>query len=774
MKHGIPHFLQQRSLKEKLIFPFLLFGILFITIIIGWNYLSFREELKAEISTRSRNLAQTIGIASQVVHHSYELQRLVNSLGAESDVRLILVVADTPLRVIASNKLQLVGKWIEETQIETISEILPKVIQEEQHISRMEWGKDFFTYYLSFYLPPRSGFPDVESRAGVAIQLDTTSVESNILHHAIQTTLLGIGGVVLIMVILYRILGIVVIRPIFEIKKKIEERKQGNLDARMPVSSNDEIGSLALALNQMIRAQEESEDLFLKLADIAPILLWRTDKTNTHYHFSKRFLEFTGRTSDQEVNFRWRNVIHPRWRLTFLEKYEKAFEQRAPFVLEHRIRHASGEYRWVLTRSVPRILANGSFEGYIGCMLDITERKENERKLKEYSKELAQARDEAVDSTKAKSHFLATMSHEIRTPMNGILGFLYLLQETQLDAEQKEFVRSIHSSTNILLELINQILDLSKIEAGRVELEYIPFNFHEFLQEIAELFRPMMLKKSLTFNVEIDPQCPASIEADPARLRQILINLLGNAVKFTEKGGVTLKITAHWIEENEFLIDFSVTDTGIGVHPKDWKRILEPFSQATKSTTRQYGGTGLGLSISQSLLRLMKGNLHIQSRPGEGSTFSFEIKVKGVPPVIQRTFPANEHAHLELLQNKKVLLAEDNLSNQEVTRKIFERNGIPITVVSDGESLLHELQTQDYNLILMDIRMPQLSGIEAAKRIRGGELGSHLQKIPIIAFTANAMKEDRDSCFEAGMDAFLTKPINPEELLATVHHFLTR
>jgi signal transduction histidine kinase/CheY-like chemotaxis protein len=430
--------------------------------------------------------------------------------------------------------------------------------------------------------------------------------------------------------------------------------------------------------------------------------------------------------------------------------WHRFFHEGKTSATEFRLKTES--HKWVSLRLALASGHDNEPSAIAGVLDDISERRRHEQ-------ELRYAKEQAEEASRSKGEFLAMMSHEIRTPMNGVIGMSSLLLETKLDNEQTEFAETIQGSANILLKIINDILDVSRIEAGKLPIESYVFKTESLINDVVNLVTPITEQKNLPLHKQIAPNLPPLLQGDADRIKQVLLNLLNNALKFTETGSITLAVELNHQDQRTATITFSIIDTGIGLSDEQQKRVFQPFTQADSSTTRRYGGTGLGLTICRHLVELMEGEIHCESTVGRGSRFWFRLPLALASESSTETKTPQETPQLNT--QATVLIVEDNPVNQQVVAKMLQKLGLNYEVAQNGREAIAKLSTSNlFDLVLMDCQMPIMDGFEATQRWREQESRLYLKRLPIIALTANAMQGDEERCIAAGMDGHIAKPIN--------------
>ncbi len=521
---------------------------------------------------------------------------------------------------------------------------------------------------------------------------------------------------------------------------------------------------------------DSQERLSLALAG-GRLGFWDVNLRSEEMVVNERWAEMLGYDLDdiaRKVRRTWIDTVHPEDLERVLEIGRKYRSGRLKkYEVIYRALTRDGDVRWLLSRGA--LVAwdeEGQPQRMVGTVMDITRRHNAEVAL-------IKAKKNAEAANRAKSDFLANMSHEIRTPMNAIIGLTHLCLQTDLSRKQRDYLEKTHGSATALLGIINDILDFSKIEAGRLEMESVPFALNEVMNHLKGMMAIKAQEKGLDFYIQSDPALPSRLKGDPLRLGQVLLNLVGNAVKFTERGEVAVQVDLEQEASttSQVALRFTVRDSGVGLSKEEQGRLFQAFSQADSSTTRKYGGTGLGLTICKRLVEMMQGTIWVESQKGQGSAFIFTARFEEVDGETVESYgggtpepQGGEAAYRRTLAGAHLLLVEDNEINRQVAEELLLKVQVRVSMAGNGEEALKKLEAQPFDGVLMDLQMPVMDGFEASQAIRNHPAW---RELPILAMTANAMSGDRERCLEAGMNDHIAKPIDPMRLYAMLAQWIT-
>jgi PAS domain S-box-containing protein len=870
----------RRGLARRLLVPFSAVALLMVAGIAWRVWTRVEATIAGETARRAGALMNAVTYAADSVQQPDELQRLVAAIAGERDVDLLVVAGGTPARVLAASRHGWLGRPLDALPPEIADLDLAGLVG-----ARAPTHGDDGRGHLQFSVPVRfengALAGPTPSRGTIVLRLDVAPLRSDVVRAG-----LDVGGMAALALLLVAATGVGglrrhVLQPLAAMTTALDRCAAGDLTTRIAPAGADEIGGLAGAFNDLLDALAEREERFRQLGHAVRDALWILDiGRETRVVWSspgaaRLFAVDPDKVRDNAAA--WYDAVHPDDRARLFGAMRPDSTSTS---VEFRVVLPDGRIRWLESRAAWVPPRPGKPPRMAGVTSDVTKRKESEAEL-----EAALA---------ARAQFLATVSHEIRTPMNGVIGMTGLLLETDLDEEQREFADTIRRSAEALLAIINDILDYSKFEAGKLTLEAVDFEPRTAVEEVVELLAEPAHTKGIELLAAVDPGVPSVVAGDVGRLRQVLVNLVGNAVKFTEKGRVTVGVTAAEESGETVVLRFAVSDTGIGVSPEAQAKLFQPFSQADSSTTRRYGGTGLGLAICRQLVGLMGGDIGLESVPGQGSTFRFTVRLQrraprqradarlagarvlvvaedaptrmilleqldgfgcavhavadadaartciaqarwpyrvlvldpphrdedpvplvralrevapvpvvllvplgrrvdraalatlGVAAVVTRpvrqgpfhdavvsalaaapaTAATATSAVRALDRRLRVLVAEDNPVNQKLALALLKKLGCEADAVGNGREALDALEQVPYDIVLMDCQMPEMDGFAATRAIRAAQAGK--RRTPIIAMTANALEGDRERCLAAGMDDYVTKPVQPPVLAAAL------
>ncbi|MBU3914023.1 response regulator [bacterium] len=561
----------------------------------------------------------------------------------------------------------------------------------------------------------------------------------------------------------------------FQQKQEELLKAQNSLESRIEartlelLKANKELRQEVLERITVEEQLRTSEERFRDLTDLLPQSIYELDLNGRMLYSNQFGLRLTGYTQeDLDNGFYAMDAFIEEDKVRIAENIRRIINNETPLGNEYTMRKKSGETFPALIYS-RRIVKDEKTVGIRGIGIDISQRKK-------YELELMQAKEAAEKANITKSTFLANMSHELRTPLNGVLGITELLQLTDLTEQQNKYLTIISQSGNVLLKILNDILDLSRIEANKLSIEPVVFNFRNAVENIVHLFSGSVVIKGLNFHYHIDDTIPENLVGDPIRLGQVLSNVLSNAHKFTEEGEIFLQIIEKANTETTVILLFNVKDTGIGIAHEHIPLIFESFSQVDSSSTRKHGGAGLGLTITKNILGLMGGRINIESREGQGTSIQFELTFEKAG---EDSLNRNSSSEVDTIRTLKpedirILVVEDDRLSRIVCREMLEKMGYQVDLAVSGKEALNKLDSKPYSMVLMDCLMPELDGFETTRLIRDRNIkGSISCHLPIIALTAKALEKDKKKCLQAGMNDYLTKPISFSELKQAIERNLT-
>ncbi|OUL59138.1 hypothetical protein B1199_02340 [Pseudoalteromonas ulvae] len=775
--------LKKTPYRNSIIFRLTMINIVVVMVILSAITVAFINEAKRRVNSQTeaflKHQYQATALALQGNSLTSQAMRVLSSIATNEHILRATLIGGQDKRIIADNQHQYQRASIDDAfKPNTASFITQAINQSNSHAKKID-GEHFF-YIAKMMLID----PEIKRQRPyfMFIKYDLSTEQQTVFYELSGYLIIVLCGFFIIFFVTYLTQKRYFFSPLTQLSNDISKRLQ--LKDR-----TDEFGVFIQAYNHGLNTQHAQEQELAEsrryidtITHEIPILLAYFNNTRCLEFINKRFLSWIAKSTEDVTDLTIDQLLHHHVRTDLEPFYLRALSGSQCF-FDCEFIDKDLEFKYVKCTFIPDQDSDNTVKGFFICIEDITEIQQSNDRITNYlhelentNTELEEARFAAESSEKAKSEFLACMSHEIRTPMNGILGLLGIVQrQATLSPEHFDNISLALKSADSLMNIINSILDFSKIESGKLELEHTPFHLKKELNSILALLSPQANEKQLSFEQTIDPSCDCFVKGDPTRLRQVIINLLSNAVKFTHKGSVVFQAQLNQEVEPAYL-HCRITDSGIGMTQHQLSKLFQPFSQADSSTTRQYGGTGLGLSIVKRLCELMGGGITAISEPEQGSCFEFQIALPLSEEQPQHT--QEEQTYRQNHSEHKILLVEDNKVNQIVATKMLSELSLEVDIAQNGLEALDILKQCDvhhpYTLILMDCQMPELDGYQTTELIRAGDVGAYYSAIPIIAMTANAMKGDKEACLACGMNDYISKPLQLDDIYQVLSLWLSK
>ncbi len=749
------------SLQQKFLLLLLPPYVLASSILMAWSAIQIHREMMRQIDTKVRAIANAIVADVESRSLRMNIRRAVAAHQLAGRHHLIIICSDDPPLILASSHKEWEGKPLEVIGRPEVAALLERLQREGKREEYFHWNSDLVEFATDLHLADGKNSLLTRSRGALFFELDISRTRQSFFAiMAVMALLLGLGAVVL-GVVAWLAARHLFIQPLDEMSSAIRRQKDYH-ELRPFREGQDDLGLLGHHLNVLLHALKQQEKRFSDVVDVSGEYIWEFAPDGRCLYISPRVESVLGYTPSELIGKSAFELVYEEDRQELMERFSAFSTEKSGFhQVVSRLLDKNGKIHWVSSSALPLFDEQGTFLGYRGTSIDVTQ-------SKEYEMELVAARDAALAGEKAKLDFLSMMSHEVRTPMNGIVGCAELIAQDEITEDQRQLVEVILSSSSHMLRVLNDILDYAKIGSGQMILDLQPFVLKDFAQEICSPFRISAAEKGLDFNLTFSEPLPGEVLGDPFRLRQILTNLLSNAVKFTRCGSIEFTVrTGLPTDSSPSPVEFSVRDSGIGMDESIRSALFHSFKQGDSTMSREFGGTGLGLAISKRLAEMMQGDIEVKSTPGQGSEFLLTVPLPAAPSTERTDSRPAKQDSTTLPENLHVLLAEDNPLNQKVLEKFLEHFRYTQTCVDNGNEAVRAASATPFDLILMDIQLPEKDGVTAAREIL--DLWEK-RKLPgaskpiILAVTANAMPGDEQTYRDAGMDGYVPKPLKIAQL----------